>query len=247
MFNLIKVELNKLKTSKTLYLCVFLNLLQSILVYTFSDKLQLMGGKESLFYLLGIQGALALNILIGIFVSDHIVIEFTSGYIKNFISYGHKRINIFVSKIIACYVGTMIITFMPPLIISGINSKINGYGEVFCFNSLIFLLKTILIMIIIYISIASVFVLIAFVCKNINISIIIVVGLDFMNRIFEIMSVQKPSLRWIAGKFIFGQSTIMLSDKVTRGEILQAVIMGIVTIIITTLVGIYVFKNSDIK
>ncbi|AWI05377.1 ABC transporter permease [Clostridium drakei] len=247
MSNLLKVEFYKLKTSKIFYLTMFLNLLQGIAVYAFSENFKLMSGKQAFTFILSIQSSLALDILIGIFASDYIVTEFSSGYIKNLISYGHKRIDIFVSKSIVYYIGIIVITFIPALVLSSINTKVNGYGEIFNLYSIIFLIKLFLIIMIIYIAIGSIFVLTAFISRNANITIIVIVFLDFANRILDIIAVQKKSLEWIFYKSIFAQPGIVLSDKATTSEILQAVLISVVIIVVTTVVGIYVFNKSDIK
>ncbi|WPC39382.1 ABC transporter permease [Clostridium sp. JS66] len=247
MSNLLKVEFYKLKTSKMFYLTMFLNLLQGIVVYAFSENFKLMSGKQAFTFIISVQSSLALDILIGIFASDYIVTEFTSGYIKNLISYGHKRINIFVSKSIVYYIGIIVITFIPALILSFINTKVNGYGEIFNFYSMAFLMKLFFMILIIYTAIGSISVLIAFISRNANITIIIIVFLDFINRIFDVISVQKPSLEWIFYKSIFAQPGIVLSDKATTAQILQAMLISVLIIVVTTVVGIYVFNKSDIK
>lgn len=247
MFNLLKVEFYKLKTSKMFYFIVFLNLLQAIIVYALSEKLKLMNGKELLSYMLFIQSYLALGILTGVFASDYIVTEFTSGYIKNLISYGHRRISIFISKSIVYYVGIIIISFTAPLVMVGINIVKNGYGEIFTFRSLMFVIDLLLLILLIYIAIASISVLVAFTSRSVNITIGIIVAMDFISRVFSAMAVHKPSLEWIYDKVIFSQPGIVLSDKVTTPEILQAIIISLITIFITTAVGSYVFKKADIK
>lgn len=247
MLNLIKAELYKLKNSKMFYFIIILNLLQAILIYSFLEKFKLMNGKESLLYMLNMQSALTLGILIAVFASDYIVSEFTSGYIKNLISYGHKRTSIFISKSIVYYIGIGIISFIAPLLVACINTKRNGYGEVFNFNSLVSSVNSLLFLLLIYIAIGSISVLVAFMTRNFNITIMIIVGLDFINRIFNIIIIQKPSLEWIYNKTIFSQIAIVLSDKVTAPENLHAVIISFITIFITTAIGIYAFKKADIK
>lgn len=247
MFNLLKVEFYKLKTSKMFYLTIVLNLLQAIAIYAFSENFKLMNGKKTLIYLFSMQNSLALTILIGAFAADYIVTEFTSGYIKNLISYGHKRISIFISKSIVYYTGVITISFIAPLVMAIINIVRNGYGEAFTFSSLIFAIKALLLMSLIYIAIASISVLVSFTCKNFNITISVIVVLDFINRIFDMLSVKNPSLEWSYNKIIFSQPGIVLSDKVTTPEILQAIIISLITIFLTTLVGSYVFEKANIR
>jgi ABC-2 type transport system permease protein len=247
MFNLLKVEFYKLKTSKMFYSTMLLNLLQVVVVYIFSQRFRLMNGKDALLFMFNMQNGLALGILIGIFASDYIVTEFTSGYIKNLISYGHKRISIFASKSIAFYTGIIIISVIPPLLVMGINTVGHGYGEIFTFNSLIFLIKILLLMVISYIAIGSISVLVAFTSRSVNITISIIVALDFINRTLNVIAIQKPSLDFMYDKFILSQPTIMLSDKSGFSELLQSVSIVLITLIIATVVGNYIFKKADIK
>ncbi|MFT5873126.1 MAG: ABC-2 type transport system permease protein [Clostridium sp.] len=247
MLNLIKVEFYKLKNSKLFYFIIFVNLLQSILIYIFSENLRIMNGKNSLLYIFNIQSSLALMILMGIFASDYIVAEFTSGCIKNFISYGHKRISIFTAKSIVYYVGVVIISFIPPLLMTGINTVSNGYGESITVYSLLFLVGLMLLMLLIYVAIGSISVLIAFISRNISVTMSLIISLDLINRIFMVLAIQKPELMSICKKSIFVQPSIVTSNNIIASEVLHAVIISIITIFITATIGIYAFKKADIR
>lgn len=254
MTNLLKIEFYKLKRSKMVYFFIFLCIMQSIVVYAvttygFSTNLATSSGKETLLFMFGIQDGLALNIIAGVLAADYICIEFTSGHIKNLVAYGHKRINIFIAKSIVYYVTVIIITFIGPLIMAIINTVLNGYGEAFTFHSLIFLIKIFFFMVITHIGIGSISVLAAFVFRNSNIVICIVIGIDFINRILNILNIQKPSpiIKWVFDKIILTQSNIVLMDNAGLAEFLQAFIICLITILVTTSLGIYMFKKSDIK
>lgn len=247
MFNLLKVEFYKLKTSKMFYFTMLLNLLQTALIYVFSENIKLYSGEKSLIFIFNMQSALFLDILIGLFASDFIVMEFNSGYVKNLISYGHKRIRIFTSKTIVYYVSIAIIIFTAPLIVTITNTVKNGYGETFTFNSLLFIIKTLLIILLIYIAIGSISVLAAFVFRSSNVTICIIAALDFISRIFDAESIRNSSLLWIYSNNIFSQPGIVLSDKVTNMEVVKAVIISFLVIFLTTSLGIYEFKKADVK
>lgn len=246
MLNLVKVEFYKLKTSMLFYLVVVFNLLQVPLIYIFSG-LKVMNGKKSLVYIFYIQSSLALTILIGIVASNYIVTEFTSGCIKNLISYGHKRINIFTAKSITYYVGVVIISSIPPLLMIGINTIINGYGEAFTISSLLFVVGFFLLMLLIYIAIASICVLIAFTSRNVNVTIFLIVAMDIINRICMIIAIRNSRFMSIYNKTILAQPSIIASESVTSVQALQAVIISIITIFIATTIGGYVFKKTDIS
>ncbi|MDU1320338.1 MAG: ABC transporter permease [Clostridium botulinum] len=254
MFNLFKIEFYKLRKSKMFYLLIFLTIMQAIVVYSVSadsssKNLRLMSGKDTLAYMLFIQEQLAINIIAGVFAADYIVTEFTSGYIKNLVSYGHKRTSIFISKSMIYYMGIIIISFIVPVIMTVINTITNGYGEVFTFNSLIFLIKIFLLTIIIKMAIGSISVLSAFVSKNVNVTISVVVAIDFINRIINVMFINKSLtvIKWICNIIVLNQYSIVLQDKAGTSEFLQAGIVSLITILVTTIAGICIFKKSDIK
>lgn len=247
MLNLLKAEFHKLKTSKMFYIILLLNLFQAMVVYASLKKFRMTSGKESLVWIFGIQTGLATDILIGIFASDFIVTEFTSGYIKNLISYGHKRINVFLSKAMVYYIGIVIISCIAPLSIAAINTASNGYGEVFAFSSLISLIMLLLLMSLISIAIGSISVLAAFASRNVNFTICIIAAVDFIYRIFDIASIHNPALQFIYNSIIFSQPKLVLSGKAGTPQFLHAAFVSLITIFITTYFSIYIFKKADIK
>lgn len=247
MFNLLKAEFRKLKTSKIFYGIILLNLLEAGLLYSFSQNFRMAKGNESLSYLIDIQNSLILGILIGIFVCDFIISEFSSGYIKNLISYGHNRISIYISKSIVCYIGTIIIAFIGPLTMVCINSITNGFGEMITLNYIMSVTRIILIEAIIYVAIGSISVLIAFISRSINVSIGLIVGLDFTNRLFDMISIRNPSLEQIYNISIFSQLGIVISHKSGTQELIQAVVVSLITFALSTAVGMYTFNKADIK
>jgi|GEM_PF-1312021 len=247
MLNLIKVEFYKLKNSKLFYFIIFVNLLQAPLIYIFSDNFKIMNGRKSLVFIFNIQSSLALIILIGILASDYIVTEFTSGCIKNTISYGHKRISIFTAKSIVYYVGIVIIYSIPPLLMTGINTVINGYGEAITVDSLLFVLGFFLLVLLIYVAIGSICVLIAFTSKSLSVTMGLIVSLDFIDRICMIIAFRKSGFMSIYSKTIFAQPNIVASKSLTSWSVLQAVIISIITIFIATTIGVYTFKKADIR
>lgn len=252
MFNLIKIEFYKLKKSKLFYFFLLLTIFQAAVIYVFtthgySKNLSLMNGKQTLIYMFFIQSGLDINIVIGVFAADYIVTEFTSGYIKNLISYGHKRKNIFISKTMAYCISGVIIGFIVPIGLTIINTVRNGYGEAFTFNSLVLLIRLLLIMFLIYIAIGSISALVAFASRSVNITIGIVIAFDFINRILKIIVIRKPSFMWIFDKFVFCLPSTILVDKAGEAEFLHAGIVSLITIIVSIVVGIYIFQKTDIK
>ncbi|EQB90401.1 ABC-2 type transport system permease protein [Clostridium punense] len=247
MFNLLKIEFYKLRKSKLFYFFVFLSLLQALVIYSFSESLKVDGGKDALMYMLFMQSSLASNIIGGVFAADFIVTEFTSGYIKNLISYGHKRSHIFLSKSIAYYVSILAFNFSPPLVVFLIATIKRGYGEVFTFRAFLSLLGMLLFTAIAQGAIASINVLIAFVTKNMNLTIGIVVGIDFAYRIISFMSIRNSSIRWVFQKLAISQPYVIAAKESGVYEVLQILAISLLTIALCIVISNHIFKKADIK
>lgn len=252
MSNLLKAEFHKLKRSKMLCLSIFLGFMEFVLIYVTLGDLRGEAGRATFIYIFNLQSSVGLILLMGIFISDFVVKEFTSGYIKNLISYGYRRIEIFISKSAACFVGTLFITFVPPIVIGVINTILNGYGEKFDFNSVFFIIRTFFLILIIQVAIASIEIFIAFISRNINVTVIIIVAMDFFNRILNFVAFQKYSFisfydKYISDKNILNLTECIISDKVTEIQIFQSIFVAVLTLAFFMAIGNYAFKNLDIK
>lgn len=246
MLNLLKAEFHKLKTCKILYLILGLMVIQSIAVPIYSSNLRIKSGKEILLLEFPMQQFLVLIMVIGIF-SCFITEDFNSGVIKNLISYGHKRRNIVISKSIAYYTGVIIISFIHPILITIINTVMNGYGEAFTLNSFLLILRVVLFMILIYTAMASIAVLIAFISTNMVITMALYMSLDFIIRLGKGLSMKKEAVRVIYEKTIFAQPEIAVLNNITFSQVLQVVAISLGTILFSTIIAVYVFKKVDIK
>ncbi|MDS0525518.1 ABC transporter permease [Clostridium sp. SHJSY1] len=247
MLNLLKNEFYKLKKSKMFYFCLFCIIMQAVVVYCIPDKTLLKSGKEMLRYITNVQNGLGTNMVIGVFAAECIVTEFTSGYIKNLIAYGHKRITIFMSKVIVYYTSSIIMGLALPIGMMIINTAINGYGEIFDLKAFVHLIGMILIVVVIQVGICSLNVFVAFISRSVNITVIAAIVFDFINRLINIMVVQKSSCEWAINHYVYSQPTIVFSYNVRTRDFIQAIIVSLVTITITTVVSIYSFNKADIK
>lgn len=247
MSNLFKIEFYKLKKSKMFYFFGFLVLLQVLVIYLFVPSIKLKSGKETLSYMLFIQNHLSLNIIMGIFAADFIVTEFSSGYIKNLIAYGHKRVNIFISKIIVYFIGIIIISFIGTILATVINTVKSGYGETFNLKSIIFIINMSFIVMLIQLAVGSVSVLVAFASRNLNVAIGIVVAIDFINRIGNAMAMDNPTMKLIFEHSIFSQSAIVCDNNAGALDFFRAIILSCVTIFVSLILANYIFKRVEIK
>jgi ABC-2 type transport system permease protein len=246
MFNLLEIEFYKLKKSKAFYILILLSVAQSLVVWIFNDKLIHHSGKETLSYMLYIQSSLGGNLFVGILSADFIGNEFTSGYIKNLICYGHRRRDVLIAKSIVYFLGSIIINFTCPVIFTLINTMKNGYYSNFTFWEFINLLAIILTSIVIQIAICSISLLVIFLSKSPNINIGILIGVDFIFRAMSIVSIHVLSFRNIYDNFILSQFGIISQDNVTISQYLHAFAIGVITIAIFFSITNYFFEKSDI-
>ena len=244
MLNLLKSEFYKLKTSRIFQLILTLMVIQSILCPILFSRS--MTGKEALIQVFAAQEFLVLVMLIGVFAATYIGDEFNSGCIKNLIAYGHKRRDIVIAKSISYYVGIAIISLTSPILITIINTIINGYGEVFTLNSLAFILEVSSLMALIYIGIGSIAVLISFIFRNVTITVVSFILIDTVNRALRGLVFQKKLSGEIYTRTIFGQS-LFLVDYVEFSQGFEVIGIALTTIIISTLLSVYFFKKAEIK
>ncbi|QAA33414.1 ABC transporter permease [Clostridium manihotivorum] len=247
MFNLLEMEAYKLRRSKAFYGLLLLAVTQSIFVWLFNDKLIQHSGKETLSYMFFIQASLGANIFVGILSADFIGTDFTSGYIKNLISYGHKRRDILIAKASVYCFGSIIINFICPVILTIINTVKNGYCTNFTLDEVIKLMVLSLTAVILQVAICSISLLIIFLSKNPTINIGIFVAIDFIFRAMSIVSIRVLSFKKVYDNIILSQFGIMSQDNVSMGQYAHSLIIGLITILILFPLTTYIFEKSDIK
>jgi ABC-2 type transport system permease protein len=215
-------------------------------MYLFSQKLTTTNGKDTLNFMFLLQLSSSLGILIGVFAVDMVCREFTSGYIKNLIACGHKRRDIYLAKSITAFIGICVFTFIGPIIIMLVNTYKNGFGEVFTISSFLFIARAFLYSFIAHAAIASMAVVISYTVKNIITGSVIIVAIDFINRLFNVAYTQRPDLRAMLDMYPYMQLYAIFTDKITRIQSMKLLIVFSCTVLISTVLGIYIFKKSDI-
>lgn len=246
MLNLLKAEFYKLKTSKLFYLITAVMASQSAVCLLMSDSLKLKTGNYMLTFALYTQQFLLLIPAIAAF-SYFVVCEFNTGFVKNLLAYGHKRSNVVLSKSIAFYTGSIVITFVFPIIIALTAVILNGYGEAFTFQSLLFILRTSALMALVYTAFASLAVFIAFATRNVVVTIGLYMTLDTVSRFGQFFSARMKLVKILYEKTVFAQSYIAVQETIAYSQVIQVVLVSLITIAVSTLGAVYFFKRASIK
>lgn len=243
MLNLLKMEFYKLRRSVLFYGIIILTAMENPVIFALSNVYKKDTGKQVLISQFAQQQYLMFLVFIGI-LAYLIVNEFDSGYIKNLISCGHKRVDIVISKSIMYYTAVIAAGIVFPLTGCIMYTAVNGYGESFSAASLLYILKFIFLILLIYIAMASIEVFVAFVTRSGAFTLAICLSLDAVSRTLSALAMRSKAVDAVYSKTIYAQCMTIASDN--KSEI-QTVIICLITIAVSTLLSIYFFKKADIK
>jgi len=246
MLNLLKCEFYKLKRSKIFYILIILTIIEGVMAVFLYAPLRNDFGKNGMLFMFSSEEFTGQIIFLGIF-TIYVTNEFKSGYIKNIISYGHKRRDVVLSKSIVFSTAAIIISLMLPITVTVIETVMNGYGEIFNFKAFAFILRVTLIIMISYVVMASIAVLISFIFRNIIAPMAIFYLLDMANRFSSAFSLRSNDFRYLYQKTIFYIPNIATSNVISISQMVQVVFHALVVIAFSILFSIYAFNKADIK
>ncbi|MGL5694624.1 MAG: ABC transporter permease [Peptostreptococcaceae bacterium] len=176
--------------------------------------------------------------LIGTLVCE----EYVNGTYKNILTYGHDRISVYVSKLFSIVLGIAILICLILLASLMVGTILKGWGTPFNIKDIVDMLKILFAIIIIFISIASIFIFLGTIIKNK--ALIVTLGIAFIiSPVFLLGKIPLDTLQYMP--------PFMLMDVCMNIPTLQSIakiIMVCSTIsIIFTMLGCYIFKNQDIR
>lgn len=193
-------------------------------------------------------GSGIIEILVGILVAALIAKEYSQGTIKNFLAYGKKREEFYLAKFIAMIVAITIITSIMTILPTIVATIINGWGQDFDFSQVLGMIKIFIVSLAASSAVASLVMIIATLVKSngatIGITVAIFIGVPtlagflygiypWFDRIYEVLP--------------FYNSALATSINARNGDLLKSLIISLITISISLLVGIRIFKAQDIK
>ncbi|MDU5261499.1 MAG: ABC transporter permease subunit [Clostridium celatum] len=193
-------------------------------------------------------GSGVIEILIGILVAALMAKEYSQGTIKNFLAYGKRREEFYLAKFTAIVVAIAIILVVIAILPTIVVTIINGWGQTFEFSQLLGMIKTFIASLIASSAVAALVMVIATLVKSngatIGITVVIFIGIPifagflygiypWFDRVYEVLP--------------FYNSALATSIKAGNGDLLRSVVISLVTIAISLLIGIRIFKSQDIK
>lgn len=193
-------------------------------------------------------GSGAIEVLIGILVAAMMAKEYSQGTIKNSLAYGRKRMEFYLSKFLALILGVTIILVILTTISTTSAFIMNGWGEPFKFVQILEMARAFLAAVIVNSAVAAIILVIATLVKSNGATIGITVGLFILiPTILSFIYGVYPWFDRIYEVTPFYNSALATSAASSGGDVLRAMVIGLVTIAISLVLGTSVFKTQDIK
>lgn len=196
----------------------------------------------------GSYGNGVIEILMAILIGAIVAKEYSSGTIKNILAYGKKREDFYLSKLITSWIGTAILLAIIVSVSTIINSFMFKWGVPFDFSQFIGMIKVFGCEVIVAGTTVSLITLISTLTKSNGSTIALGIG------VFAILPM---ALSGLYGNFTWYDNifklipwynwALMLSSRVTGGQILKGITISLITLILATILGIIAFKKQDIK
>ncbi len=179
------------------------------------------------------------ELLIMFIAGEFIIKEYSYGTLKNILSYGHKREQVYISKIIIMLVVTFILTF---LLMFGtvIGAFVTGAMKKFSYNEMLDAINYILLICVIFATIASIYTFLSVVIKSK--SLIVAVGLIYI-FVSSTYVGRIPYQKYTPTYMLMDISVVYPSVQNMHHIIMTCIAL----IIITSCLGMYIFKREDIK
>jgi ABC-2 type transport system permease protein len=259
MLNLLTAERIKLRNSKKLWIVLaILSLLPIIQVINtkmsvnYGTKLvqaidTVVNGATGI--LMMEKNALTILLVISTFISFFIGEEFQHGTIRNALSLGRNRTHYYLAK----WVTAAVLALIGIILMTGIGmisfSTVFGFGEVTAINQYEeFAAKSFSTLYILMLANISVYIMISFLTKNSGISLVwsflYTIGTGFGAGIFQHTTHFKHVTFWFTESFLFYFDFAKPADIARFPEM---VLVSLITIVLSSMIGIFYFKGTDIK
>lgn len=240
VINLLHIELYKLFRSKSFFIIFIISTILEIITPLDSH------GNITAYENIGVSFynvclLMIFPILLGAITFGNDFLERT---INNEICAGHKRGEIFISKVLAYFIGVNLILLLSPAINIIINHVLGRY---IANNSIIdgdILLKTFLTTALLGMAVSSVSIFIAFVFKDIGKTVGISVGVYFLN---VVCINSADNLKESIFKFLpLAQMRLILYRPLILNQFREAAFSGIITLLFFLTLSYFYFKKTEL-
>lgn len=259
MLNLLTAERIKLVRSKKLW--IVLSVLSLLPIYqVMNSKMTVNYGTELIqaidTVINGASGVLMMEkngltilLVISAFISFFIGEEFQNGTIRNALSLGRSRTHYYLSKFVVAALLSLVGVFVMTALGIISFSVVFGFGEVAeISNYFSFAIKSFGTLYLLILANVSIYVMISFLTKTTGISLIwsflYTMATGFGPGIFQQTQHFKQVTYWFTESFLFYSDFAKPADIAKFPEM---ILVSLITIVISSTLGILLFKRTDIK
>ncbi|WP_185966712.1 MULTISPECIES: ABC transporter permease subunit [Clostridium] len=250
ILNLFKLELYKLKKQKTLKVLLLLVILLSVLSAFSEIRILAEQGVSSsgkLSYEKAFQD-IFMYFVCAVFAGLYIGADFSNRTIQSYLSSGHSRISIIIAKSLGFFMGTTIIMLLYPITVTIINTIKFGWGEPFTFLSFCYILRVALLGSILNIGTNSVFVLFAFIFKDIPKTICASLLFPILFSFFQsLIGDVIPILKSVINVTTLAQLKNISIATISYQQIFVIFLSFLIITIITLSLTYIIFDKAEIK
>jgi ABC-2 type transport system permease protein len=186
------------------------------------------------------------GLLVAITITIFIATEFNERTMKCIIAKGFTRRRIYLSKVITLSIATIImlatfivLSFLTGYVVSGRASSISSE---YTFEAIRYLAVAFLL----YLAIASIFILVNFIFKNMAVAMAVnISGLIFIPNLLSSieMNFDIPLTKYSVIHLISGIENL----SVSTGKVVEAALVGCGYIVVSVVIGAFLFRRADIK
>lgn len=252
MFNLLKSEVYKLLRSTAFRVLLFLNTIFSTfasVMFVQSSKSNpdfIITGKDALAS--GFSDTLLLFVFCGILSGLFVASEFSSGGIRNMITYGHSRLKVFSAKLIIYSLGSLLLTTIYPTILTLTSTSAHGWGVSFSTSETLTAFRIILLALLLNLTLILLCGVISFLVKENGLSIGICIGGGLMlHVILQLITSFLPQFSWLYDYSPLGLYAKALDSAASITDILTVIGISILTILFVYCIGLFRFTREDLK
>jgi len=255
MINLMKAEAYKLSRNKSFWVLIvsitgfsaLLHLLIMMDWWLISGTVLDEVGLSEMNALNSFTIPLVFNLLVSTLAGFYISTEFTqSGVIKNQMMSGNKRTYIFMAKYLVFTFGSLIITLLIPLITAIIVVILFGQGEILTLTNLMYLGRAFSLFALQFLSFTAIVLLIAIVTEDSGKTILFTLLLSIVMFAIEKL-ITAPFINMLYENTIFYQFSDVFKVTMTDGEIMKSILIGVVSLLVILLCGMFIINRKEIK
>lgn len=260
MKNLLKSDFYRLFKSLSFYICTAVSVVlfgSAIFLLKMSFKLLASQGmnepfpyKDGLSYGLTAFTDGSLQIILAVFIAIFVTAEFSHGTMKNAVSKGFSKLEIYMSKLIvmSCAAFIMLLVTISVSTLTGtmVTGSFCGYLKDYIGD----LLNTTGIELLLYIALSAVLVMLANTVRNLGgVIAIAIVGVIMMEpKLFNLLEfVAKSKIEFSKFSLIYNIMSYAGITGIAVSDYIRSVVVGIAFLAVTAAFGIFMFKRSDIK